>query len=227
MSISRLLALGAVTCALIACGAKDTPSTDEAATSAPAAEEKVATPPAPATQPTALTPVAPEPIPPEAAIPEDTIATVLGKGDLERADGKLAKFKYDVFYRSGGVVNGTAEYTTFLDEGKVDLTVELDCGVFDVETKRAWFGGKISDNRSNHSEYKDGRYAKGGQAWFRFEESMTHPEPPAQVADIRFAGDDGFETAAEFCKAKPWSNDGLADLSDQGAVIIFALPDQG
>ncbi|MEO1575510.1 MAG: hypothetical protein AAFU65_11190 [Pseudomonadota bacterium] len=203
--------------ALAGCAADKAPEAEDApAADAPA--EAAAPAPAPAA------PVG-EPVPEEAQIPADTVATAFGKGSLERDDGKLASFTVDVNFRPGNVVGGKITYTTFLDDGKIDLVADVNCGHYNVDSKRAWFGAQISENKSNKVDAKGGRFAVGQPVWFRFEESDTHPQPPAKVSDLRFAGDDGYENAADFCKAQPWSEDGLRDLSAQGAVIIFALPE--
>lgn len=215
MRIQILLALCSASFALSACAPKDAapaPETDAADKPAMTAEPAVAAKPI----------AAPPSTPADAGMPEDTQATAFGKGTFERADGKLASFTFDANYTRSGPVTGNITYTVFLDEGKIDLTAKVVCGHYDMDTKRAWVGGTVSENRSNHSEYKDGDYATGGNLWFRFEESETHPEPAAQITDMTFGGKDG---AKAFCDAKAWSEDGLVDLSAQGAVIIFALPD--
>ena len=215
-----LLGLAALPIALGGCSS-DTPPNPDADPEAAAPSADVAAP-APAAAPQATN--VGEPVPAEAQIPADTIATAFGKGSFSRDDGKLASFTVDVNFRPENVVGGKITYTSFLDDGKIDLTAEVNCGHYDTDSKRAWFGAAISENRSNQVDFKGGRFAVGQPVWFRFEESDTHPETPAKVSDLRFAGDDGYESAADFCTAKAWSEDGLRDLSAQGAVIIFALP---
>ncbi|MFK8014828.1 MAG: hypothetical protein AB8G17_05275 [Gammaproteobacteria bacterium] len=217
MRTSILLALGASAIAMTACAPKDAPT--DAPDAAPAATAEKAT------MQDMKEIAAATPAVVENAMPEDTQATAFGKGALERADGKLASFEFDANYTSSGAVTGRIDYTVFLDEGKIELNAKVTCGHYDMTTKRAWVGGEVKANRSNHAEYKDGRFAVGQPVWFRFEESETHPDPAAQISDLRFAGDDGFDNAKSFCDEKPWSTDGLTDLSSQGAVIIFALPD--
>ncbi len=215
MRIQILLALCSASVALSACAPKNSPpESDAGKKAAMTAQPAVAvTPAVPAPAPTT---------PADAGMPEDTQATAFGKGTFERADGKLASFTFDANYTRSGPVTGNISYTVFLDEGKIDLSAKVICGHYDMDTKRAWVGGEITENRSNHSAYQDGDYATGGNLWFRFEESETHPDPAAKIADMSFGSKDG---ATAFCDAKGWSADGLVDLSDQGAVIIFALPD--
>lgn len=208
--------------ALGACAKNEAPAAEDPAPAADAAQ--TADQAAKSADQTMTAPVG-EVVPEEAQIPADTIATAFGKGSLERDDGKLASFTVDVNFRPGNVVGGKITYTTFLDDGKIDLVADVNCGHYDVESKRAWFGGAISENKSNKADAKDGRFAVGQPVWFRFEESDQHPEPAAQVSDLSMAGDDGYDSAADFCDAQPWSEDGLRDLSAQGAVIIFALPE--
>lgn len=208
--------------ALAACSA-DKSAPADAADAADAAAEKVADMATPAAEPAPAAPAA-EPVPPGAEIPADTLAAVFGKGTLERDDGKLATFEIDVTFQPEDKVAGTIKYTTFLDDGKIDLVAQVDCGHYEMSTTRAWLAGKIEENKSNHPEYKDGRYAAGQPVWLRFEESATHPEPPAKVSDLGFAGDGGVESSDDYCASKAWGEEGLKDLSEQGAVVIFALP---
>jgi hypothetical protein len=217
MRTSTLLALCALCVALTGCSPKDAQQ-DDAAAPAAAAAKTMPTPTTPAT-PAVATPA------PENAIPEDTQATAFGKGSFERANGKLASFEFDANYTRSGPVSGRILYSSFLDEGKIDFDAKVTCGHYDMDTKRAWIGGQITTNRSTLSGDDAKRYASGQDVWFRFEESETHPQPAAKISDIGVAGDDGFDSAASFCEKKPWSTDGLNDLSAQGAVIIFALPD--
>lgn len=219
MRILTLLALSASACALSGCAPKD------ATTDAPDAAPAAATQKAATSEMKEIAPAKPAAPAVENALPEDTQATAFGKGALERADGKIASFEFDANYTRSGPVSGRIDYTVFLDEGKIELNARVTCGHYDMTTKRAWVGGEIKANRSNHAEYKDGRFAVGQPVWFRFEESDTHPDPAAQISDLRFAGDDGFDSAKDFCAQKPWPADGMTDLSAQGAVIIFALPD--
>ncbi len=213
----RALALAA-TLALGACAADKAPAT----TDAPSEPTADATP----TDQSKIEPATVgEPVPEAAQIPADTVATAFGKGSLEREDGKLASFTVDVNFRPGNIVGGTITYTTFLDDGKIDLVVDVDCGHYNVDSKRAWFSGKISENKSNKPDAQGGRFAAGQPAWFRFEESDEHPKVAAKVSDLGLSGDGGYSTGKDFCDAQAWDEDGLSDLSAQGAVIIFALPE--
>ncbi|MEM6639739.1 MAG: hypothetical protein AAF610_07540 [Pseudomonadota bacterium] len=212
-TLLRIVVPVAAALCLTACGSKEAPQSESAS----------ATSPSPTSASQAPTSVG-EPVPDDAAIPADTIATAFGKGSLERDDGELASFTVDVNFRPGNVVGGTITYSSFFEDGKLDLVASVNCGRYDTDTKRVWIGGEISQNKSTRDDLKTGGYDVGQPVWFRFEESDTHPEPAAQVSDLGFAGN-GYATAADFCADTSWSSDGLRDLSAQGAVIIFALPE--
>jgi hypothetical protein len=194
----------------------------------PAAPPEPAAPAAPAEAASAPAPAAPTPQgrygqPP----PENTIATAFGRGTLTPADGKPMTYTFDANFLDDGEVTGAFEFAMFDDGGKMDITATITCGHYDPDTLRVWIGGEIDANRSTLDAYKTDRFGTGQPIWFRFVESLQHPEPPARMSAPGFAGDDDFADAKAFCASKTWiaGDAGVHPITAESAVIVFALPD--
>jgi hypothetical protein len=86
-----------------------------------------------------------------------------------------------------------------------DFEARVTCLRVDPEHKRAWIGGIITRNGSEHPVFRDDPIVQIGQpTWFRVADNGEGPHADAdRITRNFFTGAGGFQSEWEFCTAEP------------------------
>jgi hypothetical protein len=75
----------------------------------------------------------------------------------------------------------------------------------DAVNRRAWIGGVITKNLSEHPSFQAPRNEPGRDIWFRVLDSGEGAgADPDRTTFVGFEGDAGIITSAEYCAVQPW-----------------------
>ncbi|MBT8144750.1 MAG: hypothetical protein KJO55_08615 [Gammaproteobacteria bacterium] len=173
------------------------------------------TPPAPvADNPLANEPTETRKLPPGAR-PRPSgpqpVAMTFGRGIAKAADD--LNFMLNVEVYEDDSVKGTFSYSAQNDSGNLDIEAEVTCVSLDNDKGRGWVGGTITRNDST-----DARYTGHTEVWMRVFDRNLQNQPPMVSAPLFASGK--IDSASEYCRRKPWSNEGL-HLVQPGALAIF------
>lgn len=91
----------------------------------------------------------------------------------------------------------------------VEFHGEVTCTTSDLEHGRAWIGGVITRNGSDHPAFTDEIHDVGKDIWFRvvdYGEGDGAPQPD-RTTFVGFEGDGEIITSPEYCETQPWPDD--------------------
>jgi hypothetical protein len=105
-----------------------------------------------------------------------------------------------------GAADGRYHYSASLDGLTIDFRARVTCMMADPVTGRAWIGGVITANESQHPAFTAAIHQVGRPTWFRVADYGTGPnaDKPDRVTRIFFTGSGGFQSAEVFCASGFW-----------------------
>ena len=87
----------------------------------------------------------------------------------------------------------------------IEFHGEVTCLSVDTANHRAWVGGVITKNLSEHPSFQATRHQPGHDIWFRVLDSGEgESAAPDRTTFLGFEGDAGFATSAAYCAGRPW-----------------------
>ena len=105
-----------------------------------------------------------------------------------------------------GTADGIYHYRGTLAGLTIDFRARVICMMADAATGRAWIGGVITSNESQHPLFTGAIHQVGRPTWFRvadYGEGANAPKPD-RVTRIFFTGSGGFQSAEVFCASGFW-----------------------
>jgi hypothetical protein len=76
----------------------------------------------------------------------------------------------------------------------------------DPINRRAWIGGVITENLSEHPSFQTARHQPGHDIWFRVLDTGEGADaPPDRTTFTGFEGDLEIPTSAAYCAMQPWA----------------------
>lgn len=137
------------------------------------------------------------------------LASTSGGGKAQLPAGfSLLKFAFTANAHVNG--SGSGQFRQFYENvsGTVDFHGEVTCVTFDVENRRAWVGGVITQNKSTHPGVQGEIHQPGRDVWFRV---VDNGQGAAAAADrttvFGFEGGGGIVTSEEYCALQLWTPD--------------------
>ena len=128
-----------------------------------------------------------------------------GGGRLLVSGAIETTFTFNAEQTGNGGAEGRLHYALTLAGLPVEFYGRVTCFAVDPATHRAWIGGVITDNFSQHPSYTTERTQVGRDIWFRV---VDNGEGSAAAADrstfVGFEGDRDILTSAEYCAARLW-----------------------
>ncbi len=137
--------------------------------------------------------------------------TYLLSGELEIA------FDWNVFMGADGRATGAFHQSLLLDGLLVSFDGKLTCLAVDPVNHRAWVGGVVTRNDSEHPDFLTDLNEPGDDVWFRV---LDEPGNDRSTF-MGFEGAAGIITSAEYCVARIWpdNNDRTHPVID-GSISV-------
>ncbi|CAN5772289.1 hypothetical protein BH23CHL7_BH23CHL7_05790 [soil metagenome] len=128
-----------------------------------------------------------------------------GGGKMLVLGTMMGSFRYAALANDAGGAKGNFHFELELQGQHVEFDGAVTCVTFDSLNQRAWIGGVVTDNNSEHPSYTTPRTQVGEDIWFRvvdYGEGANDPED--RTTFVGFAGDRAIATSAEYCELQPW-----------------------
>lgn len=117
------------------------------------------------------------------------------------------KFSMSANQLEDGSASGHFQHEVIFGGLLVDFSGVVTCVSVDSEAGRAWIGGIVTKNRSEHPAFTEERHDPGRDIWFRVLDSGEGQAEPDRSTFVGFEGDAGFITSQAYCDEMPWPED--------------------
>lgn len=134
------------------------------------------------------------------------VASAIGGGHL--LIGVLdVKFAFSAVQKADGSAHGKFRHSVTLQDQLVEFYGDVTCVSVDPDNRRAWIGGIIRRNNSEHPSFTTERTQPGRDIWFRVLDNAEGGDEPDRSTFVGFEGDADVITSLEYCAVKPWPDD--------------------
>ncbi|MGH9348109.1 MAG: hypothetical protein ACRD26_12690 [Vicinamibacterales bacterium] len=122
------------------------------------------------------------------------------------ADGSeaIVDFSMSGLSTPAGNATGRFHHRTTLGGLGVEFIGETTCLSVDPVNNRAWIGGVIVENHSEHPSFTTPRTQPGKDIWFRVLDNGVGKAPDDRSTFVGFEGDAGIDTSEEYCQVQIW-----------------------
>jgi hypothetical protein len=135
---------------------------------------------------------------------ERVIAAATGGGGYTIGDLQVS-FSFNAIGHADGSATGRFFHSVELDGQLIEFEGAVTCVTIDAENNRAWIGGVVTANNSEHPGFVTDIHDVGDEIWFRV---LDNGEGTGAAADrstfVGFEGAAGFITSEEYCESQPW-----------------------
>ncbi len=128
-------------------------------------------------------------------------ARVFGSYDI--AETSAAIF-LNAVQRSGASARGTFRHTLVFEGLLIDFIGDVSCLAVDTEEGRAWVGGIVTSNNSDHPDFILERNQPGKDIWFRVLDTGPGSPDVDRTTFLGFEGDGDIITSDEYCQEQIW-----------------------
>ncbi len=141
--------------------------------------------------------------PSAAAASDGVVARASGGGHYD-VGTTPAKFAFTALDKGDGRFEGRFHHKADAGGLNVEFHADVTCLAVDSANGRAWIGGVITENRSEHPAFQTGIHEPGQDIWFRVLDSGEGKGDEDRTTFVGFRGGAGILTSAEYCAMKPW-----------------------
>ena len=114
-------------------------------------------------------------------------------------------FTFNAVETGNGAAEGRLHYALTLEGLPVEFYGRVTCFAVDPVNHRAWVGGVVTENLSQHPSFTTPRTQVGRDIWFRVVDNGEGSNAaPDRSTIVGFEGDRGILTSAEYCARKLW-----------------------
>lgn len=118
-------------------------------------------------------------------------------------------FAFSAVQKVDGSAHGKFRHSVVLSDQLVEFYGDVSCVSVDSENGRAWIGGIIRRNNSEHPSFTTERTQPGRDIWFRVLDLPEGGGDADRSTFVGFEGDADIITSLEYCAVKPWPDDNL------------------
>ncbi len=140
------------------------------------------------------------------ANPEKVVARITGGGRYLFANTFDIQFSIGAVERDDGTVSGSFHQKLDLGGQLVEIHGRVTCLTFDEANGRAWVGGVVTENNSEHPDFQVDITQPGRDVWFRVLDTDDSGTPD-RTTFLGFEGGGGIITSEEYCEAAIWPDD--------------------
>ncbi len=126
---------------------------------------------------------------------------------LASGDVIAVQFGMNAVVTGGGGAVGHFTHSTALDGLAIEFQGRVTCLSVDAANRRAWIGGVVTRNTSDHPGFTTPRTQPGRDIWFRVLDNGQGRSDPDRSTFVGFEGDAGFITSQDYCDGMPWPDD--------------------
>jgi hypothetical protein len=134
--------------------------------------------------------------------------------------GFEARFSHGAVALPRGKAAGAFRHTLDFNGQLVDFIGLVTCVTFDEANRRAWIGGVILRNNSEHPSFTTPLHAQGKDIWFRVVDYGNGDVQPDRTTFVGFEGSAGFITSAEYCAGQPWPDNDDRTNAVTGNILV-------
>lgn len=138
--------------------------------------------------------------------------------------GVDVKFGYGALQTSAtGDGVGHAHHSTAVGGLLIEFDTRVTCVTFDAANHRAWIGGIITRNASEHPAFTGDIHQVGRDIWFRVVDygEGGNATQADRATFVGFEGSAGIITSEEYCATQPWpDNDERTNPVTQGNLQV-------
>ena len=118
------------------------------------------------------------------------------------------KFSLSTVQDGNGNASGRFRQSLVLGGLLIDFKGRVTCLAVDSENGRAWIGGVVTHNFSEHPAFQTDINEPGDDVWFRVLDSGEGSgADPDRTTFLGFEGGGGIITSEEYCEAQIWPDD--------------------
>lgn len=133
------------------------------------------------------------------------VGSTTGGGKMLVLGTIVGSFNYVALADDAGGAKGNFHFELVLQDLHVEFDGAVTCVTFDAQNQRAWIGGVVTANNSEHPSYTTPRTQVGEDIWFRVVDyGEGNNDPDDRTTFVGFAGDRDIPTSAEYCEQQPW-----------------------
>lgn len=117
-------------------------------------------------------------------------------------------FSFSAKQKTNGTANGHFRQSVELSGQLIEFHGRVTCVAVDPVNHRAWIGGVVTKNNSEHPNFTTEIHQPGKDVWFRVLDSGEGGNSEADRSTfLGFEGGGGIITSAEYCAAQIWPDD--------------------
>jgi len=133
------------------------------------------------------------------------VASATGGGGYALLGSLPASFSFNAIAHANGSATGRFFHSVEFQGQLVEFDGRVTCVTIDAENHRAWIGGVVTANNSEHPAFLEERNQAGADIWFRVVDYGEGANAlPDRSTFVGFEGDAGFDTSQDYCDAQPW-----------------------
>lgn len=133
------------------------------------------------------------------------VATATGGGEFDA--GVPVDFAFSAVQRNeAGDASGELRFSTELGGLDIEFRGRVTCMTSDLANGRAWIGGIVTENNSEHPFFTQEIHEPGSDIWFRVVDYGEGADAVRvdRTTFVGFEGGGGIETTPEYCEIQPW-----------------------
>ncbi len=134
------------------------------------------------------------------------VASVKGDGHYLLSGALDIKFQLNARVRADGSASGKFGQSLIFGGQLIKFQGTVTCASFDPVNGRAWIGGVVKNNKSEHPGFTTDIHEPGDDVWFRVLDTGDSAEPDRSTF-LGFEGAGGIITSEEYCEAQIWPDD--------------------
>lgn len=145
-----------------------------------------------------------------------------GRFDVNITGGGIGTFAFAAVAGKHGRATGHLYFTLEFQGQHVEFLGSVTCLSVDRNERRAWVGGVITRNLSEHPSFTTPRTQPGRDIWFRILDNGFGPNAePDRTTFVGFEGDRDIATSEEYCQVQPWvENNASTWAVVQGNILM-------
>lgn len=136
------------------------------------------------------------------------VASTTGGGHYLISGSLDVSFSFSAKQKSDGSANGHFRQSVVLSDQLIEFHGRVTCVAVDSVNQRAWVGGVVTANNSEHPSFTTEIHQPGKDVWFRVLDSGEgNGAEPDRSTFLGFEGGGGIITSQEYCDAMIWPDD--------------------
>ncbi len=127
-----------------------------------------------------------------------------GHGVYQIAGSIDIDFKLNAKMKVNDSAKGNFRHTLVFQGLLIDFLGDVTCLTVDAANGRAWIGGIVTENNSDHPSFTTEIHQPGKDVWFRVLDTGTGSSEPDRSTFLGFEGAAGIITSEEYCELAIW-----------------------